>query len=767
MFVTPKDYQAYWLDTFQRSILFLDVLRERGNQFVEHVRSGKPPVLVFDHELILDGETLERPCNYFLLRIRPPADRPTDPRKRPFVVFDPRAGHGPGIGGSKEASQVGVALQAGHPVYFVAFRPKPVPGQTLSDVAWAEKAFLDKVAELHPEAEAKPAIVGNCQAGWAIMMLSAYAPEQSSVIAVAGAPLSYWAGVEGRDPMRYFGGLMGGNWLAAMMADMGNGVFDGSNLVTNFENLNPANTLIGKPYNLYSKVDTERERFLDFEKWWGGYFLMTKAEMIQLTSELFIGNKLAGGGIVAADGTPIDLRAIRAPIVVICSEGDNITPPAQALNWMLDLYDDVEEMKANEQTIIYTVHPTIGHLGIFVSARVAVKEHAKFVNSLDLIEALPPGLFEMVVEKVVEDATGCESYTVRFESRSFADIRAYDDGREDEKPFIGVARASEISEGLYETFLGPWVRMMSNETTAEAARWMNFQRMRYAAFSDLNPLMLGVKAAAGMVRANRAEASPDNPLRAAEMQAVGQAQAALEKWTVQRDLALEQLFKAIWTSPLTLALSGEAATHADSKKPVASHHRAYEELKRLKLEAIRGREGKGSFAEAVLRMIYAAIKAGGGIDARAFSLAREAKLNHPALAGVDDATLRREAREAALMVAFDEDEALGNLPRLLPGAAERREALDILRKLIEWRPDMAPEVRAVLARVEGILGVTPPDEAATAPAAAAPGPAEAEPVEAQSPKPGGRGRAKAGASAGERVVPERAARTRRGVTYRH
>src|SRR5207247_241018 len=91
---------------------------------------------------------------------------PRDPRKGPFVVFDPRAGHGPGIGGSKVDSEIGVALRAGHPFYFVGFRAEPVPGQTLEDVGRAEGLFLQKIAELHPEADGRPCLVGNCQAGW-------------------------------------------------------------------------------------------------------------------------------------------------------------------------------------------------------------------------------------------------------------------------------------------------------------------------------------------------------------------------------------------------------------------------------------------------------------------------------------------------------------------------------------------------------------------------------------------------------------------------
>src|SRR5262245_19951392 len=92
----------YLVDAWQRAILTWDVLRERGNQYLEHTRASKPPVLAFGHEMILDARSFPKPANYALLRVEPGADNPpTNPRKRPFVVIDPRAGHGPGIGGFK------------------------------------------------------------------------------------------------------------------------------------------------------------------------------------------------------------------------------------------------------------------------------------------------------------------------------------------------------------------------------------------------------------------------------------------------------------------------------------------------------------------------------------------------------------------------------------------------------------------------------------------------------------------------------------------
>ena len=362
----------YAVDFAQRSILFWDTLRQRGNNFLEHERQGLPPVLHFDYETIMDGRSLKRPVNYALLRIVPPKGMTVDPNRRPYVIIDPRGGHGPGIGGFKDDSQVGVALREGHPVYFVVFFQNPEPGQTLLDVCDAEREFVHRVRELHPNAE-KPAIVGNCQAGWAAMMLAASNPDDTGPIVIVGAPMSYWGGAwregEGDNPMRYAGGLLGGTWLSSLAADVGAGKFDGAYLVQNFENLNPANTFWDKYYNVFANIDTEPARFLEFERWWGGYFLMNREEIEWITQNLFVGNKVWSGATKSGPGGIFDLRQIKVPIVLFASLGDNITPPQQAFNWVADVYGSTEEIKARGQVIVGLMHEDIGHLGIFVSGR--------------------------------------------------------------------------------------------------------------------------------------------------------------------------------------------------------------------------------------------------------------------------------------------------------------------------------------------------------------------------------------------------------------
>src|SRR5436190_23056902 len=133
----------YMVDAGQRSVLFLDVMRQRGDQYREHVAQTAPHVLQYSAELIVDGRKLDEPVNYALVRIIPPKDVEIDLNRRPFIVVDPRAGHGPGIGGFKADSEIGVAMKAGHPCYFIGFLPEPMPGQTIEHIARAEAVFIE------------------------------------------------------------------------------------------------------------------------------------------------------------------------------------------------------------------------------------------------------------------------------------------------------------------------------------------------------------------------------------------------------------------------------------------------------------------------------------------------------------------------------------------------------------------------------------------------------------------------------------------------
>jgi Protein of unknown function (DUF3141) len=676
----------YWRDACERSVLFLDIMRRRGNDYLAQSARTAPHVLNFEAELMVDGRTLPKSVNYALVRIVPPADVTIDPNKRPFIVFDPRAGHGPGIGGMKHDSEIGVALRAGHPCYFVGFLPHPVPGQTIEDVCRAEAHFVRLVAERHKNADGKPALIGNCQAGWQIMMMAALEPDLPGPILIAGTPLSYWAGVRGKNPMRYLGGMLGGTWLTELTSDLGDGVFDGAWLVSNFESNNPSNTLWTKQFNVYSKVDTEGPRYLEFEKWWGNPVLLNGGEIQFIVDELFVGNRLAAGKIEMS-GDIIDLRRIKSPIIVFCSFGDDITPPQQALDWLLDLYKDVDDIVANGQTIAYCLHPSVGHLGIFVSGKVAKKEHEEFVFNIDLIDVMPPGLYEIVLTEADPTATHGElisgEYIAKLSPRTFEDIRALGcNDAADERRFETVARVSEINETLYKRFLQPTVQALATPATAEFLREMHPNRVAFRAFSDRNPAMRPVAVAAEKIRADRHPVEPNNPYLAFEKIASSWIVTNLDIFAKWREAATENMFLSIYGMPWLQTAVGIAPAGADAvaiEAPKAST---------LMDEAM----SRGGPIEAGLRaLLY--IQAGEGADERHFNAIETLRMSEPEGARLTIPELKQMISTQASLLHADSTAALEAIKRMLPKDTQRRASL--------------------LASVYGVAtatGVLPPDQ---------------------------------------------------------
>jgi hypothetical protein len=713
--------QDYWLDAWQRSILFLDVMRERGNIYLEHSAKEVPHVLNFQAEVLRDGRKLERPVNYALVRIVPPPGTKIDPEKAPIVVVDPRAGHGPGIGGMKHDSQIGVALAGGHACYFIGFLPSPMPGQTIEDVCHAEAVFIADVAARHPDAEGKPIVIGNCQAGWQIMMMAAICPNLTGPIMLAGSPLSYWAGVHGKNPMRYLGGLLGGTWLTTLAGDMGHGIFDGANLVANFESLNPANTYWTKDYNVYSKVDTEKDRFLEFETWWGSPVLLNAGEMQWIADNLFVGNRLATGQLRTSKGIRVDLRNIRAPIIVFCSWGDNITPPQQALDWVLDLYDHERDIVANGQTIVYTLHDSIGHLGIFVSGKVATKEHGEFVACMELIDVLPPGLYEAVITDVDENTVNPElvhgRYLFRLETRTLNDIRALGgNDAEDDRRFATVERVSEINQGLYRTLVAPAVRASVTEPVAEAMRAMHPNRLRFAMYSDGNPFMQPVKALAESVRAARQPVAANNPLLEMERTMSSWITSCLNSYGEFRDTMTELMFLNTYGSPLLQSMVGLGAQSNEVPRHIERDLARETAQAQLRAE-LEHKFDVGHIEEAVLRALIYIRLPEGSVDERGFAILKLLRASRPVSQRMSLARFKEMLREQFLLVCLDEERAVDTLPALLGAdAGERKTALDVLHRILEARGALSDEGKRRLARIEAVFGAKPVKSSAPEPA---------------------------------------------------
>ncbi len=703
--LAPTAFNEYALDFWQRSVLFLDILRQRGNQREEMLAHRATSILIYDSELIMRGDELPHPVNYSLLRVIPPEGAEIDDRKRPIFVIDPRAGQGPGIGGFKQLSEIGDAFKAGHPVYFAGFTASPVQGQRVEDVARAHTIFIEKIAELHPEALGKPFVFGNCQAGWHAMMAACMRPDVVGPMVIAGAPLSYWGGVRGKNAMRYLGGWYGGSWLDRMISDMGNGIFDAAWLVANFDNLNPANTLWTKQYNVWLDPEQEKNRYLQFEKWWGDFVLLRGEEMQWMVDNLFVGNKFSTGQIVTSDGIRLDIREVKAPIVCFCSHGDNITPPQQALDWILDNYQSGEEIRECGQRIFYTIDPKVGHLAIFVGTKVAAKDHAEFINNMELIDAMPPGLYEIVITEKPGTAASSDGeagdFDLSIEERSLDDIRALGcNSLEDEREFAAVARVSELNNALYQTFLQPWIKMMSGPQVARAVLELNPLRLDYSLLSDRNPMMRAVAPLANDARAKRVPASTDNSFIALQQQFSKTMVDALNLFRDVRDDVVERTFHAVYGSPLLQAACGISNNDGPPRpRPglLPSVLAAFEEEKRR----LRGRIAEGNALDAAARVLVYIGKAQHRIEESTFEALRKLLLAHPEVSPVD---FKIAVREQWAILAVDERAAIEALPRLLPADATARRAFsDLLQATVAATGKLNADGQRRLSEVKHLL----------------------------------------------------------------
>ncbi len=683
-----SDAWDYWVDRSQRTVLFWDVMRRRGNEYLAHFQAGQPPVLAFDYEMVMDARTFDQPVNYALLRIlnRRSAEqkavspvtgerrmtrdgKPVDPDGlplRPIVVIDPRAGHGPGIGGSKLNSQIGVALDYGHPVYFVTFYINPEPGQTIGRVQQAEIRFLEEVARRHPDAP-KPAVIGNCQAGWAAALIGADRPDVTGPMVFNGSPLSYWGGVAGANPMRYKGGLLGGVWLTSLWCDLGAGLFDGAHLVAGFEDLNPANTYWTKYYHLYDHVDTEARRYLDFEKWWGGFFKMNTQEIHFIVDALFIGNELEQGRFKLDDGREVSLKNFKEPILAFSSGGDNITPPPQALNWIKKVYGSVDEIKRCGQVIIYMVHDKIGHLGIFVSGQVARKEHRQIIASMGWLAFLAPGLYEMVVANE-PSRPGGDDYQVRFEARQMEDLLKLDDGLADEGAFRPVHAISRFNDYLYRNLVSPWVRAAVPHPVARLIRMLHPLRVQRYMVSDRNPACWPVKWAAGPVQSHRRPAAADNTFVALEHFFSESVKAGLNYFRDTRDLYQEWLFKSLYGNPWTQIGFGGGGSPAQGDFSATDRKDAQKLLQAA---------GEGGFVEACVRIMVAVAGANRALDIREFKVAEHIVQADRRLRAVKPEAYKAILKKQAGIVDADPDTAISTLGMLLKSTRDREQAYAI------------------------------------------------------------------------------------------
>jgi hypothetical protein len=423
---------------------------------------------------------------------------------------------------------------------------------------------------------------------------------------------------------------------------------------------------------------------------------MTGQEIHTIVDGLFVGNKLERGEFELAQGKRIDLKDNNNPVVVFASFGDNITPPQQAFNWIVKAYGSAEEIRRRRQVIVVHTHENIGHLGIFVSAKIARKDHKEIIASFTMLDYLPPGLYEMLIE---DDPERPDEYQVRFVEKTTQDLLAIDDRPEEELAFYGVKQVSELNDALYRLFLAPWVRAASSESSAEILRQLNPQRAQRWFFCDLNPWLIPVNMGAAIIRdGNRQPVAADNVFGRMEKNVSEEIERGLNFYRDMRDILWEQLFRMIYENPWVKTLYPPPA--ADSGHSA----RQIEALRRQDAEGLRQAMGEGGFREAAVRIILALMLADFELQRTGYAMAGRLTRTNRRTRGISPDELRDLVQTQARILQTDTDQAIATLPRLLPTAKDRREALALLRegvKMLAREPNA--QERVAVAKITAVL----------------------------------------------------------------
>jgi hypothetical protein len=426
---------------------------------------------------------------------------------------------------------------------------------------------------------------------------------------------------------------------------------------------------------------------------------MSREEIEWITRNLFVGNKLWSGDVRGTDHKVFDLREIRSPIILFASMGDNITPPQQAFNWVADVYGSTEEIKARGQVIVGLLHEDIGHLGIFVSGKVAKKEHAQIVSVLESIEALPPGLYGMQI-LTRKNADGTARYDVEFVERRLEEVveRLNRFKRADEKPFEAVEKVSEFNQQAYELFARPLVQATSSEWAAKLGRDFHPLRFQRWAISDRNPWLWWLGPAAAAVKANRQDSGDDGPGQRMERAMSEATSASLDYYRDMRDAASEAAFFLTYGNLFSLYLADKPrAAEVGETAPDAR------DLPFVK-EALASVE-EGGYAEALARMGALLDRSGETIPLGRLELRRDLLEDYAEfLPPMPLEQMRRIRGEQDIIVRYEPERALHTLAKLLADPADRERALMLLERLLADPRVVARKWSdAMLAHVEEIL----------------------------------------------------------------
>ena len=278
----------------------------------------------------------------------------------------------------------------------------------------------------------------------------------------------------------------------------------------------------------------------------------------------------------------------------------------------------------------------------------------------------------------------------------------------DEREFEAVARVSQLNNALYSTFVQPWLKTLVTPQMASMVLAMQPLRLKYAMFSDKNPMMHAVAPLADKARADRKSPGTDNPFVRVQEQVSALMTTWLEAFGQLRDQTQEAMFHAVYGSPWLQAWLG-VTPNDGPPRPKPGTSPAQRAALAAKIEEGRASMDQGGSLEAEVRALLYIAKGQTSVDARSFEILRRTLKAHP------DTTLARYkavVRRQWAMLNIDQEAALKTLPRLLPGDADaRRNLFEEIRTIRTAAGELDGEAKRRLDEMETLFDIGTPASA--------------------------------------------------------
>jgi len=470
-------------------------------------------------------------------------------------VFDPRAGTEAGAGELNDT--IRRSLYAGHFGYQVSldatlFGAEPSPAVLEA----AEAAVLERIAQRHPASAEPPCRIGRCADMPRLAALSLLSAECVGAEMIDAVPSSCWCGLDQASPYRNSGSLLGGQWLASLDRDLGDGRQDGSVAAAAPYVTDAADRLWAEPYALYAAVDTEEENYLQRARRRDSLFRRrADGARHHVGGPGLAGGEAPAGTMVLDDAGTVDLRAAESPLLLFATDFGRTAAASVLAGQIRRAFGSVQAIRDAGRVVVYARDETTGQLSVLVTPTAAQDGRRTGGNQDGRLNAVRPGLYELTVGPVSHaDADGTpvqRDIAVTLVPRSFRNEAIFRQPHAAQQPAHARAAArSEAMDWAYKVLLRHWVRLWSTPSLAEARRELHPMRAWRAALSNANPALTPIKALAVLVREDRRPAAQDNDFLAAERALAQRVNMVVTALCSMRDEVLRALYRLTFNSPV-------------------------------------------------------------------------------------------------------------------------------------------------------------------------------------------------------------------------